>query len=485
MSGSMPSAGSGGTATSGGLAGGDWTQHLVLASWRGVPFATRKAAIRPGRQTAVHTYPYRDVVWVEDLGRNPRPYRITGFLVDGDPKISRLPIFTQRASMMAACETSGTGILIHPSLTSKSVALIGGAEMTESSEFGGCIEISFEFLETVPGPVYPTGTTTAATAIASASAAFNAAAVTSFSASTSLSGPYVTDPLNTGLSTVASAINSGISAVHAAIAAVSVFVVPVLSAMRSVSLIINSVTGVAGLVGRYVGGTRATLQAAGVSIEDAIAGVTTARTTVTIACDTAITAAGGLGGPNVAAQAANAATLGAAIQAMTEAVRVGCQDPYTAIQLLVPLAGFSYVPATGADSIGVAVQTVTQGVVGLCRRAAISSIAAAVATYQPTSYQDAVSLRYALCALIDGEMLLVDSSTAQALRLLRTAVIYTLNTAAQNLAAVILVTEPSSRPGLAIAYSLYQDASRYSELVNRVDPINPNMFPVQFEALAS
>jgi len=131
------------------------------------------------------------------------------------------------------------------------------------------------------------------------------------------------------------------------------------------------------------------------------------------------------------------------------------------------------------------VQTVTQGVVGLCRRAAISSIAAAVATYQPTSYQDAVSLRYALCALIDGEMLLVDSSTAQALRLLRTAVIYTLNTAAQNLAAVILVTEPSSRPGLAIAYSLYQDASRYSELVNRVDPINPNMFPVQFEALAS
>ncbi|HSR77153.1 MAG TPA: DNA circularization N-terminal domain-containing protein, partial [Xanthobacteraceae bacterium] len=51
-----------------------WWEQLQPGSWRGVPFVMDAAENRAGRRTAIHEYPYRDTVWVEDLGRLPRRF---------------------------------------------------------------------------------------------------------------------------------------------------------------------------------------------------------------------------------------------------------------------------------------------------------------------------------------------------------------------------------------------------------------------------
>src|SRR5260363_423986 len=52
------------------------------ASWRGVPFGVREAQVRLGRRCAVHEYPQRETVWVEDLGHSARRLRFIGFLME-------------------------------------------------------------------------------------------------------------------------------------------------------------------------------------------------------------------------------------------------------------------------------------------------------------------------------------------------------------------------------------------------------------------
>ena len=187
----------------------------------------------------------------------------------------------------------------------------------------------------------------------------------------------------------------------------------------------------------------------------------------------------------IAAQ--NAGTLATAVQAITEGIRTGCADPGNAIALLTPLAQFMAptIPLAGSDAIGAAITTVATATAAACRQAAIMSIALAETTYQPTSYQDAVSLRTQIVALIDAEMLVASYATSLALRTLRAAVVADLTADALALPEVITVSEPMPRPALAVAYQLYGDPSRYNDLVARVNPINPNAMPLTFEALAS
>src|SRR4051812_33537247 len=84
-------------------------EQLRDASFRGIPFGVFSSEARFGRRNAVHEYPYRDTVWVEDLGRAARRISLIGFLVGDD-------VIAQREQLIAACETEGDGELIHPTL---------------------------------------------------------------------------------------------------------------------------------------------------------------------------------------------------------------------------------------------------------------------------------------------------------------------------------------------------------------------------------
>ena len=259
-----------------------WQDDLLPASWRGVPFGVLTAAIRPGRNTAVHVYPYRESttaapsVWAEDTGAAARPFEFTGFLVDGDVLSLGLPIFLLRDTMLAACQKPGAGLLVHPSLGARTVALIEAPEFIERFDLGGAIELRFRFVESATGPLYPTNSQQTGAGVTSAAA--NADAATSGSLGGSLLGSA-----GDALSGVGAAITSGADAVGQAVTTVSGFALQANTAMQSATRVIGAVKGLAGATGRYSGGNLSLPQTAGQTLGGALAAATAARTAVSTA----------------------------------------------------------------------------------------------------------------------------------------------------------------------------------------------------------
>jgi prophage DNA circulation protein len=128
---------------------GPWAARLVPASWRGLTFQVSEATVVRGRKTALHEYPDRDTVWVEDLGRGTRRYAFRGFLIGDD-------VYDQRDRMMAAFELPGTGTLVHPSIGTRTVSLTGNASMGERAELGRVVELVMEFIENAGTVLFPT-----------------------------------------------------------------------------------------------------------------------------------------------------------------------------------------------------------------------------------------------------------------------------------------------------------------------------------------
>ncbi|MGG5811474.1 DNA circularization N-terminal domain-containing protein [Falsiroseomonas sp. CW058] len=109
------------------------------ASWRGVPFGVWDADGAFGRATAVHEYPFRDSVWVEDLGRATRKLGLRGFLVGDD-------VAALEAEMIEAAEAEGPGQLMHPTLGPLKASLVE-FRSTVRHDLGRVVELHFTFIE--------------------------------------------------------------------------------------------------------------------------------------------------------------------------------------------------------------------------------------------------------------------------------------------------------------------------------------------------
>lgn len=112
--------------------------QLQPASWRGASFVVVGNKTTAGRRTAEHLYPYRDTPWIEDLGRAPRKFQITGYLVGDD-------VIAQRDNMLDKCEQSGPGTLVHPTFGAIIVNLVEPIEFSEHMSHGRVIELTFSF----------------------------------------------------------------------------------------------------------------------------------------------------------------------------------------------------------------------------------------------------------------------------------------------------------------------------------------------------
>ena len=117
----------------------DWRASIRDASWRGVPFVTIGGQIKVGRRNAIHEYPLRDTVWVEDLGRSARRISVSGFYVGDD-------VVSWRERMIAACEAPGDGQLVHATLGVLTVSLIDTA-LDERWDKGRVCAVNFTFIE--------------------------------------------------------------------------------------------------------------------------------------------------------------------------------------------------------------------------------------------------------------------------------------------------------------------------------------------------
>ncbi|OAT41354.1 phage tail/DNA circulation protein [Hafnia paralvei ATCC 29927] len=134
--------------TQGGGDSWEWGENLHPASFRGVPFAVTGGESQFGRRQAVHEYPMRDRVWVEDLGRGTRRITLQGFIVQGSRIYSASDVLTQRDSLIAACESKGSGTLVHPTLGELTVSIPdGGLKFREGLDQGRSFSFTLTCLE--------------------------------------------------------------------------------------------------------------------------------------------------------------------------------------------------------------------------------------------------------------------------------------------------------------------------------------------------
>lgn len=85
----------------------DWRVGLAQGSWRGIPFYCRDVSAEAGRRLAKFEFPDADQVYVQDLGRGIKSWRLQIYVAGDD-------YMTQRDALEQAFDQDGPGTLVHP-----------------------------------------------------------------------------------------------------------------------------------------------------------------------------------------------------------------------------------------------------------------------------------------------------------------------------------------------------------------------------------
>lgn len=436
-------------------------QQLNVAKFRGVRFVSLGGASTFGRRVDVHEYPYRDKPWAEDLGRATRHFAVSGYLVGDD-------VIQQRDMMIAACELDGVATLMHPTFGELDVTLLQFRTI-ERWDKGRYFELEFEFVESGQ-KVFPSSFSGTRNALLAAVLGANAAAALDFAAN-------ALQTLSLGAAVLGAVVDTAVGWYNAAknlvVDARNMFrllvdlpgdfgrfagssSVPAFSTTGEVS---NSQNSVASLTAQAVA-NRAAVDDAGAVLSSAASSLSTASSD---------------------AFAAAAASMASAVLATAAA-------PDDAIRLLISLASFTSSNQTTSSTIGTAMSTVQSASTDLFRRSCIAAVAQASSEYQPTSSDDAASMRDTVTALIDSEIQVAgdqgSDNTYDAMKTLRAAVVADLNARGGALAAMKTFQFAGSLPSLTLANRMYRDATRADELVEEADPIHPAFMPLTFKALS-
>lgn len=227
-----------------------WWEQLQPGSWRGVGFVMDTASTHAGRRTAIHEYPYRDAVWVEDLGKLPRRFAFQAYLVGDD-------VYQQRDKMIAACERAGPGTLVHPTLGTLECVLLDFGT-TDRRQMGRVVEITLGFV-VASDALNPSSTSSTGDTVSTAADAVDAASAGDLSSSL--------DAL-------------GVAVPKAATGFVSKFTDAAVDAVNDPVRAVSSVTGLVGYYGRYSSGRRQTLLPTTATVSSVLSDSVTSRQNV-------------------------------------------------------------------------------------------------------------------------------------------------------------------------------------------------------------
>lgn len=450
---------------------GSWANSLQQASYGQIKFGTISSGTSVGRRTVVHEYPERDDVWVEDMGRRGRRFAMTGFLLENDLIYKGGPVIAQRKALEAVLETkfdqAQPGLtLVHPTYGEiKNVCCIN-AEITEHVDHGRYFELRFDFI--VSGTRrYPLTGNATGTQVSTAADSVKEASILDYAKS------------------VAAAIAKGAAVVKQAISTAVGWYQTATKMIHDVRNFVSSISTLVGNFGTYFGGANTgysssnTKASASTTVADLLAANTAARTVVATSGD-ALTAA--------AASPSDSAALGAAATTLVQSVAATAADPADAIRLLTTLAQYQPDDTTTSSQVGVAMATVQTASGALYRRAALAELAVASSTYQPSSSDDAITLRNTISGFLDDEITVAgdagDDNSYLALLDLRAAVVNDLNTRGAQLASMATYTFNTTMSSLIAAQRIYRDPSREVDLVRQAQPIHPAFMPTSFTALS-
>lgn len=438
------------------ITGGSFWSQLRPASYRGVPFGVFGGQVQFGRRNATHEYPFRDICWVEDLGRQPKRIQINGFLV-GDDAIA------QRDALIRACEKAGDGELVHPTLGRLNVALLNvGA--TEHWEQGRVFEITFSFIEQGQRLYPETTTTTTATVTAAATVADASAAKV-----------FVTKAVQ--------ALQYGAAVANKAAQEASAWAAVAIQAGNDSTSLLKLAVSLPGEFGRLLGQAsgitigQLVSVTAGLTVQDLIGKAAVSRQEIASSTTT------------LKASATNLSTTSAqpfadAAQQLAAAVLAAAPTPGDALRGLLSLAIYS--PAPSGTGVFLALQSAT---LDLFRRSAVAAMSRAAADYSPVSSDDAVAVRALVLDRLDAEILVAgdagDDGAFTSMRALKAAVVQDMNAKGAAVPTLSKVETGRPMPSLALAQRLYRDSTRSTELVERAAPIHPAFMPRSFQALTS
>ncbi|MCP1290937.1 DNA circularization N-terminal domain-containing protein [Chromobacterium sp. S0633] len=449
-----------------GLGAPSYQDQVRPASFRGIPFAVLAGEGSFGRRNAIHEYPNRDTVWVEDMGRAARKISLIGFLVGDD-------VIQQRDQLIAAAETEDMGELVHPTLGTMFVSLIT-LRVTEKWDSGRVFEIALSFVESGLKE-FPSDTTDTASDVLGAVGDANLATAADF------------------LHQVADAVKQGIAIVQQVVNTVTKWVGIVKNVINAARNLYNAVHSIPGTFGRFhglldsgssSGAAPRNATATAVAVRLAIAQGTQARATVANNLSSMSSAAGALSSGSSTINA-----FSSSVQTVVSSMLSACASPLDGINALTQLAQFTP-PVLAQDSspIGQAMTTAQNATAALLRRSAVIGVCQASASYQPSSYEGAAAMRARVTTLLDVEIQSAADqgldATYLALRRLRAAVVADLTARGGKLSRMTTVSTPAPVPALLLAQRLYRDPARADELVQQADPIHPAFMPVSFKALA-
>lgn len=122
-----------------------WRDHLLDAKFRNASFKVENTFTEVGRRNVLHQYPFSDIPYVEDLGKDADQFTINGYVIANIA--NDLDYWGQRDALIAALRERGSGTLTHPFLGEQEVALVGKARLTESFMEGGVARFTMIFVQ--------------------------------------------------------------------------------------------------------------------------------------------------------------------------------------------------------------------------------------------------------------------------------------------------------------------------------------------------
>lgn len=131
-----------------------WKDNLIPASFKQVPFKVLDTRTIIGRRTVIHEFPFKDVPYVEDLGRKTDKFTINGYVVQS--KDNNFDYFAEKDALLKVLRELGSGYLEHPFLGSMIVSLVDDVELTETYREGGIARFRMTFAATTDVSFYPT-----------------------------------------------------------------------------------------------------------------------------------------------------------------------------------------------------------------------------------------------------------------------------------------------------------------------------------------
>ena len=124
----------------------NWRALLRPASFRKARFSVVSTSSEGGRRTVLHQFPFDDVPYWEDMGKEANTYQIQAFIVANSK--NQFNYFTEKKILIDALEETGAGTLIHPFfLKPMSVGIQGKYKVDESFSEGGVARFTITFVD--------------------------------------------------------------------------------------------------------------------------------------------------------------------------------------------------------------------------------------------------------------------------------------------------------------------------------------------------